>query len=105
MKKKVLFSIFILSLLVAFFLYYHPTHYKFNDRFIIGNNAEIITEKYGPFLKINYNSAGKIIYGAYLIKENTPDLIMSIDDSLWYEVYFENEIAVKVKLQKGWYGG
>lgn len=40
-----------------------------------------------------------------MIRENTPELIMSYDNSLWYEIYFENGVAVKVNLLEGWYGG
>ena len=109
MKKKLLvFSIctvVVLALLIGIFWYQHPTHYKFNDRFIIGNTAERIIEKYGAFSKLHHNEAGEITCGTYMVWDNTPDLIMSVDDSLWYEVYFENGIAVKVRLQEGWYGG
>lgn len=107
-KKTLIFSIcavIVLVLLIGVFLYYHPTHYKFNHRFIIGNTAEKIIEKYGEFSKSHHNEAGEITYGTYMLRDNTPELIMSFDDSLWYEVYFENGIAVKVRLKEGWYGG
>ena len=53
MKKKIIISVVclavLLSSLAAIFFYYHPTHYKYNDRFIIGNTADEIIERYGEF--------------------------------------------------------
>lgn len=109
MKKKILISaicaVIVLALSIGIFWYYHPTHYKFNDRFILGNTEENIVEKYGAFSKMRCNEAGKMFCGVYMIRDNTPELIMSYDNSLWYEIYFENGIAVSVRLQEGWYGG
>ena len=109
MKKKILLSVIctmiLLVLSIGIFHYYHPTHYKFNDCFIIGKTEEDIVERYGEFTKSRRNESGEITYGTYMIRDNTPELIMSYDNSLWYEVYFENGIAVKVRLQEGRRGG
>ena len=109
MKKKILLSVIctmiLLVLSIGIFHYYHPTHYKFNDCFIIGKTEEDIVERYGEFTKSRRNESGEITYGTYMIRDNTPELIMSYDDSLWYEIYFENGIAVKVRLQEGRRGG
>ena len=109
MKKKVftisLCTILILALAIGVFWYYHPTYYQFNDRFVLGSTAEEITEKYGEFFVVRRNEAGEMFCGVYKIRDNTPELVMSYDDSLWYEIYFENGIAVSVRLQEGWYGG
>ena len=94
-----------LALSIGIYWYYHPTHYKFNDRFIIGSTAGEIIEKYGEFSKEYRNDDGEIRYGTYMIRDDTPELIMGYDNSLWYEIYFENEIATKVRLQEGRYGG
>ena len=109
MKKKIIIILVgVVLIVVAFicvFKYYHPTHFAYNDRFIIGNSQEKIIEKYGEFYGTSTNDDGEITYGVYMIRENTPELIMSYDNSLWYEIYFENGTAVKVNLLKGWYGG
>ena len=109
MKKKRLFisitAVLVLTLVIGLFWYTHPTHYLFNDRFILGSTPERIVEKYGAFEKTSRNPQGDITRGVYKIWEDTPELIMSYDDSLWYEIYFENGIAVSVRLQEGWYGG
>ena len=109
MKKKIFISsictVVVFVLLIGAFWYYHPTHPKFNDRFIIGNTEEKIVNKYGAFSNSHRNKEGEITYGTYMIRDNTPELIMSYDDSLWYEIYFENGIAVKVRLQEGLRGG
>lgn len=109
MKKKILIisicAIIALSLAIGIFGYCHPTYYKYNDRFIIGNTAERIIEEYGDFSVVRHNEAGTMFCGVYKIRDNTPESIMSYDNSLWYEIYFENGIAVSVRLQEGQYGG
>ena len=109
MKKKIIVAcicaVVVLVLSKGIYWHYHPTHYKFNDRFIIGSTEGKIVDKYGAFSNSHHNEAGEITYGTYMIRDNTPELIMSYDNSLWYEIYFENGIAVKVRLQEGLLGG
>ena len=109
MKKKIIFilasCILIVVAFICVFKYYHPTHFLYNDRFIIGNTQEKIIEKYGEFNGTRTNNNGETTYGVYMIRDNTPELIMGYDDSLWYEIYFEDGIAVKVELRKGYIGG
>ena len=109
MKKKMLVAslcaVVILAVAIGIFWYYHPTHVNFNDRFILGNTEENIVERYGAFASIRRNEAGEITRGVYMIRDNTPEMIMGYDNSLWYEIYFKNGVAVSVRLQEGWYGG
>ena len=109
MKKKIFISSVCFVVFLAFsigtWIFYHPTYYRFNDRIIIGNTEEKIIEKYGAFSKSSCNDEGEIIYGTYMIRDNTPELIMSNDNSLWYEIYFQDGIAVSIKLQDGRRGG
>ena len=109
MKKKIIIctisALAIASVLIGAFVYYHPTHFKFNDRFILGNSSDEIVEKYGEYYQTRLNEKGEIACGIYMLRDNTPELVMSYDDSLWYEIYFENGIAVSVKLREGRYGG
>ena len=108
-KKKIIISVVslvvLLSALTAIFFYYHPTHYKYNDRFVIGNTADKITEKYGKFSQVQRSEDGELTCGIYMIWDNTPEMIMSYDNSLWYEIYFQDRIAVSIKLQEGRRGG
>ena len=103
MKKKILIDAAGLILIIAFFggmfWYYHPTHYQFNDRFIIGSTKQEIIEKYGE-----PSSSGESSM-TYKIRDNTPEWVMSYDDSLWYEIYFHDGIAEYVKLREGYLGG
>lgn len=103
MKKRILLALSgaILLVLIAggVFWYYHPTHFTYNDRFILGSTKEQIKEKYGAF----YHEGTQVC--TYMIRDDTPELIMGYDNSLWYEIYFKDEIAVKVKLRKGIPGG
>lgn len=109
MKKKILIILASVVLLIvvslSVFAYYHPTHYAYNDRFIIGNTEEKIVERYGEFDRIRTNQEGEITCGIYMIRDNSPELVMGYDDSLWYEIYFEDGVAVKVKLREGYIGG
>ena len=109
MKKKVIISlvflVILLSTLMLTFFYYHPTHYKYNDRFVIGNTADKITEKYGEFSQVRRSEDGELTCGIYMIRDNTPEMIMSYDNSLWYEIYFQDGIAVSITLQEGKRGG
>lgn len=107
-KQSIYYFAGVVLVVVAFiciFHYYHPTHYAYNDRYIIGSTQETIEEKYGEFHSIRKNSAGEISCGIYMIRDNTPELIMGYDDSLWYEIYFEDGVAVEVKLREGYKGG
>ena len=109
MKKNILLSVLgtmiLLVLSIGIFHYYHPTHYAYNDRFVIGNTREKIVERYGKFDHIRANQEGEITCGTYMIHDNTPELFMGYDDSLWYEIYFEDGVATKVKLREGYIGG
>lgn len=113
MKKKIIIPVVItISILVLFvggfmviFKYYHPTHFKYNDRFIIGNTEQEIIQKYGEFDRISKNNDNKTVKGTYMIRDDTPELIMGYDNSLWYNIIFENGIAVNVYLQEGYIGG
>ncbi len=113
MKKNILLICVIVLLLliisISIFKYYHPTHFLFNDKFVIGSTQEQIVEKYGEFTFVTtYTSITDnelITKGVYIIRDDTPELIMSYDNSLWYEVYFKNGIAFKVKLREGYIGG
>ena len=100
--KFILFLCIIFVLALGIFRHYHPTHYKYNDRFVIGTTEKKIVEKYGQFSRVLRNEAGEILYGIYKIRDNTPELIMSYDNSLWYKIYFENGVAVRVELEEGW---
>ena len=108
MNKKIIILACIVLLAVAsicIFRYYHPTHYAYNDRFVIGSTQEKIVRKYGEFYSTRKNNDGEITCGSYMIHDNTPELIMGYDDSLWYDIYFENGVAVEVKLRRGYIGG
>ena len=107
-KKMILILLSVVLIVVAFicvFKYYHPTHFAYNDRFIIGNTQEKIIEKYGEFYGAHKNSDGEITCGIYMIRDNRPEWIMSYDNSLWYEIYFEDGMAAKVNLREGYIGG
>ena len=103
MKRRILLAIAgIVSLLVigvSTFWYFHPTYFAYNDRFVLGSTKAQIQERYGAF----YSEGTKIC--TYMIRDDTPELIMGYDNSLWYEIYFENGIAVSVDLRKGYLGG
>lgn len=103
-KRSFLCGALVLILFLGILRGIHPSD-RYDDRLVLGNTEEAIVEEFGPFSKTSHNEAGEITCGVYQIRENTPELIMSYDDSLWYVIWFEDGIAVDVKRQEGWYGG
>lgn len=111
-KKQIitLFSVIASAVLivvtaVSLWGYTYPTYYPYKDREIIGSTPEEIEDKYGEFWALYRDEENAPTFAKYMIRENTPDLIMSKDDSLWYHIYFKDGVAVKVKLQEGYPGG
>ena len=98
-------ALLLIALCACVFRYYHPTHFLYNDRFIIGSSKAKIEAKYGAFYRTDRNVKGEISYGVYMIRDNTPELVMGYDNSLWYEIYFEDGVAVEVRLREGYVGG
>lgn len=112
MKKKthllaiLLSAVTLIAVSVCMYHHNHPTHYRFNDSFIIGSTLEDITEKYGDFDRRmgDVNDERFSVY--YMIHADTPELIFDgRDNSRWYGIHFEDGIAAKVYVMDGWYGG
>lgn len=95
----------LLLLFCGILRYFHPTHISFNDRFILGNTVSEIVERYGQFDRTYEDKNLSLVKAEYMIRDNTPELIMSYDNSLWYEIYFQNGVAVEAALRKGYIGG
>ena len=87
------------------FRHLHPTHYAYNDRFILGNTKEAIITRYGEFTREYTDESNHLVKAEYQIRDNTPELVMSYDNSLWYEIYFQDGVAVEVSLREGYIGG
>lgn len=102
MNKKIFLGIVILAMLamvVGVYCYAHPTHYAFCDLYVLGSTRDEIAARYGAFYTEEQSSA------TYRIYDDPPDLIMSVDNSLWYDIYFTNGVATAVKLRRGYKGG
>ena len=105
-RKGVFAAVLCLVLLAAArFCLRHPTHLAYDDFFILGSSMEAIEARYGSFDELRRNEAGELVKAVYQIRGNTPELVMSYDDSLWYEIRFEDGIAVEVALREGYIGG
>lgn len=111
-KKQVvtLFSVIASTVLIVvtsviLFNHTYPTHYPYKDREIIGSTPEEIEAKYGEFWSQSMDDSGTVTFAKYMIQENTPEWIMSYDNSIWYHIYFEDGVAVSIRLQKGRPGG
>ena len=105
MIAAVLSLLCILLICVGIFRYLHPTHFAYNDRFILGNVKDEIVDRYGAFSREYKDESDVLIKAEYQIRDNTPELVMSYDNSLWYEIYFQDGVAVKVALREGYLGG
>ena len=98
-------AVLIVVTTVSLFKFNYPTYYPYKDREIIGCTPEEIKEKYGEFWSQSMDDSGTVTFAKYMIQENTPEWIMSYDNSIWYHIYFEDGVAVRVKLQEGHPGG
>ncbi len=104
MKKKVavvvcLLFIFFIGVAAGAFVYRHPTHYSFVDSYVIGQPIQKIIDRYGEPYSITENTI------IYMIRDDTPELIMGYDNSLWYVIEVEDGIPVRVYLREGYPGG
>lgn len=93
----------VLVLSIGAYWYFHPTHYKFNDRFIIGNTKKNIIEKYGEFAYGEYDESGVYLHAEYLASHyNQPTYLYGLNRK-WYVIEFENDVAMKVEIREGAY--
>lgn len=103
-NKKVLVSIIVAAtvlfsaVLIAVYWYNHPTHYLYEDRWIIGKTAEQIEERYGEF-----DRHSELITGGFTKEYCVKPLGQNMwGDPVWpryYEIYFdETGIAYKVEI-------
>jgi len=111
-NKKVLASIIMLILIISLFIgcywYYHPTHFKYNDRFVVGNSVSAIAERYGEFDKIFYkdlhDSKSGISSGGYMVEPRKQGFL-GTDWAKYYMIRFVNGKAVSVRIEEGNWGG
>ena len=106
-KKKIIIAISSFTVVIALivssvfvFRHYYPTHYPYDDGFIIGSTEEEIVEKYGEFDR----QSGPYIpntnyYKSYLIHEASGDIIFGSDYNTFYRIHFKNGIAQSVDLR------
>lgn len=98
-KRIILLSVSITVIITAVFggivyHHYHPTHYLFNDKFILGNTYENIVARYGKF-SIDVPNHG------YLVKSGGT----GSNYPVYYMINFENGVASEVFIEKGGWGG
>ena len=95
--------------MVSMFFIEHPTHYKYNDSFVIGNTPENIAMRYGEFDKLLKNEDGNIFYAGYMIRDDfyarLCHFFFGLDDFPIYQIYFRDGVADKVQLSYAWLGG
>lgn len=105
MKRKIIIScvcvLAVFALSIGAFWYFHPTHYKFNDRFIIGNTKESILKKYGEFAYSQYDESGVYLHAEYVASHYEKPAYLDGLTRKWYVIEFENDRAVNVKIRKG----
>lgn len=105
-KRIIIITVSIISILtisaIGFYWYTHPTHYLYEDRWIIGKTPEQIEQRYGDFDYFDITTP-PLIRG-YSVKTDQP-----WGDTNWpeyYMIYFdENDKAYKVQVVEGGWGG
>ncbi len=104
----ILSTVLIIIMLLGCYWYYHPTHYKYNDRFVIGNNISTIVKRYGEFDKIFYNhehdSQSGVDCGGYIIKPRKVGFLGTYPEK-YYMIYFIDGKADSVAIESGGWGG
>ena len=86
----------------------HPTHPKFNDKFILGSTAEEIIDRYGDFYVYSSQESitGEITAtGIYKAQEKISSWIFYRSDAYYYIHFDKDGKAFKVYLEEGWPGG
>ncbi len=103
-KKIIVIAVLSILIVLSSYWYTHPTHYRFCDKFIIGNTADKIEEKYGKFSRTFKNDAtGEISTSAYLVKKADYSFKGSGTPQFYIISFDENDIAYKVSLEaKDW---
>lgn len=91
--------------LIGVYWHNHPTHYLYEDRWVIGKNADQIEQRYGSY-DINWETIyGSLIKG-YCVKPSTTDWWGDATWPEYYMIYFdENGKAYKVDVVVGGWGG
>ena len=94
MKKHLKYVIIaVLTLLLSIIVFYiiHPTYYKYNDIWIMGNTISDIKNRYGEFDL--FNDA----YAAYYIYTDNKDFLPDHLKHYYYMYYDENNIVYNVE--------
>ena len=106
-KKSIFIFIIITSLIGGIFWYYHPTHYKYNDRFIVGSSIDQIIAKYGDFDKVFYaDSENKTVNSAgYLVQPEKKGFLGTSWEKYYMIVFDATGKAINVSIEVGSWGG
>ena len=91
---------------IGIYWHNHPTHYLYEDDWIIGKNASQIEQRYGAYDINSKTFYGTLIKG-YCVKSQSTDYWWG--DVSWPEYYMihfdENGKAYKVEIEVGGWGG
>lgn len=108
-KRKKFFIVISALLLIVMgiggtYWFYHPTHYRYNDRLVIGKTAAQIEERYGDFDKVFYYENGELASAGYLTE---PSKITYLGKTWpkYYFIKFQDGKAISVKIVEGGWGG
>lgn len=92
-------------LIIGLFWYSHPTHFKYNDRFIIGRSSKQIVERYGEFDKVFYRDDGSEISAGGYVTETAKVGYLGTSWPKYYMIRFSEGKAVSVGIETGGWGG
>ncbi|HAO61409.1 MAG TPA: hypothetical protein DCQ90_05610 [Erysipelotrichaceae bacterium] len=109
-KNKVFLSgMWMISLtsliIIGLFWYSHPTHFKYNERFIVGKSAKQIVERYGEFDKVFYRDEWTEISFAGYVTDRAKVGFLGTSWPKYYMIRFSEGKAVSVEIETGGWGG
>jgi len=79
--------------------------YGYRPGALLQHTPEQITEVYGDFDQEFFSESGDLTHAEYRLKENTPEFVMSRDDSLWLVLGFRAGRVDSIYIREGQIGG
>lgn len=104
-RKILLILISLLIVVGAWYWVEHPTDYRYNDHFVMGNTMDAITAKYGAFDKVFTSDTNVITHAGYVIQEQKVGPLGTTYEKYYWITFDSDGIAIHISIQEGGWGG